>query len=175
MGLSGQHLKQGFHFINKKKKVLIILCYHGIIYKNKGVINMNNNNSNNSNNFNLIPIAEYAKMHNINVTTVRCKCIAKNYQTAVKIGRNWLIDKNEPHIDLRYRKNRNEYVSLRREVEKLATEVYTKHQETEKENWNHGKIKKVWFDFQDDAVFCIEYEDGQWYHYLWDGEQLTWY
>lgn len=49
----------------------------------------------------LIPLAEYASMHGKNARTVRQKAESGGFRTAVKIGRNWVIDKNEPYIDLR--------------------------------------------------------------------------
>lgn len=52
----------------------------------------------------LIPLAEYAKMHNKDTSTVRKK-IHKGNLEAVKMGRNWMIDRNTPYEDLRYRKD----------------------------------------------------------------------
>lgn len=49
---------------------------------------------------NLISLAEYAKLHNVTADTVRQK-ILRGYLSATKIGRNWVIDKNEPYIDYR--------------------------------------------------------------------------
>lgn len=49
----------------------------------------------------LISLAEYAKLKGINPATVRQRALRGAYQTAKKIGRNWVIDKNEPHMDHR--------------------------------------------------------------------------
>lgn len=49
----------------------------------------------------LISLAEYAKIKGIASSTVRQRAIRGAYQTARKIGRNWVIDKNEPHVDHR--------------------------------------------------------------------------
>jgi len=49
----------------------------------------------------LISLAEYAKIHGIHQDTVRQKCIRGGYKTALKIGRNWVIDSEEPHTDNR--------------------------------------------------------------------------
>lgn len=49
----------------------------------------------------LIPIEEYAKKHGKAVRSVRQKCQLNGFSTAQKIGRNWLIDENEPYIDKR--------------------------------------------------------------------------
>lgn len=49
----------------------------------------------------LISLAEFARLHNLDPSTVRKKAERGNWKTAVKIGRNWLIDRNEPHTDLR--------------------------------------------------------------------------
>lgn len=53
---------------------------------------------------NLISLKEYAQLHNVDPSTVRHKVLRGNLN-AFKIGRNWVIDKNEPYNDLRY-KNR---------------------------------------------------------------------
>lgn len=48
----------------------------------------------------LISISEYAKIHGVKSDTVRQKILRGNLK-AKKIGRNWVIDKNEPYIDNR--------------------------------------------------------------------------
>ena len=48
-----------------------------------------------------ISLAEYAKLNGIKPATVRQRAIRGAYQTAQKLGRNWVIDKNEPHVDHR--------------------------------------------------------------------------
>lgn len=53
---------------------------------------------------NLISLAEYAKMHNVTPDTVRQRANRGVFKTARKIGRNWVIDKNEPYIDNRKKK-----------------------------------------------------------------------
>ena len=49
----------------------------------------------------LISLVEYAKLNNIDPATVRQRAIRGAYASARKIGRNWVIDKNEPHVDHR--------------------------------------------------------------------------
>lgn len=49
----------------------------------------------------LISLAEYARLNGIDPATVRQRALRGSYQTARKIGRNWVIDKNEPHVDHR--------------------------------------------------------------------------
>lgn len=56
----------------------------------------------------LISLTEFARLHNLDPSTVRKKAERGNWKTAVKIGRNWLISKDEPHTDLR----RNEIYDL---------------------------------------------------------------
>ena len=58
----------------------------------------------------LISLAEYAALNGIDPSTARQRALRGAYRTARKIGRNWVIDKNEPHIDNRvksgqYKKN----------------------------------------------------------------------
>ncbi len=50
----------------------------------------------------LISAKDYAALHGVDSVTVRQRCARGAYQTAVKIGRDWLIDRDEPHIDHRY-------------------------------------------------------------------------
>lgn len=49
----------------------------------------------------MISLAEYAKLHGIAPTTANQRAARGAYKTAVKIGRNWVIDRNEPHTDHR--------------------------------------------------------------------------
>ena len=53
-----------------------------------------------------ISLAQYAKMHNVDISTVRKKIRAGNLP-AVKPGHDWLIKKNEPWIDLRRKNNKS--------------------------------------------------------------------
>lgn len=49
----------------------------------------------------LITLKEYAERHGKNPDTVRQKAIRGNFTTAVKKGRDWLIDEAEPYLDYR--------------------------------------------------------------------------
>ncbi len=49
----------------------------------------------------LISLSEYARLNRIDPATVRQRALRGAYRTARKIGRNWVIDKNEQHIDHR--------------------------------------------------------------------------
>ena len=51
----------------------------------------------------LITIKEYAERYGLNHGNVRHKCQRGSYKTAQKIGRDWLIDENEPDVDRRVR------------------------------------------------------------------------
>ena len=61
---------------------------------------------------NLISLVEYAKTHGINSATARRRAQSGKYKTARLIGRNWVIDKNEPHID--YRIKSGKYIDARK-------------------------------------------------------------
>ena len=50
---------------------------------------------------NYISLVEYAKLHGKSDASVRQKAQRGGFRTAKKIGRNWVIDKNEPYTDLR--------------------------------------------------------------------------
>ena len=54
----------------------------------------------------LISLTEYAQLNDIDPATARQRALRGSYQTARKIGRNWVIDKNELHVDHRV-KNEN--------------------------------------------------------------------
>lgn len=49
----------------------------------------------------LITIKEYAEKHGKAHVTVAQKCQRGGYKTAQKIGRDWLIDEDEPYSDNR--------------------------------------------------------------------------
>jgi len=49
----------------------------------------------------LITLKEYAERHEKNPDTVRQKALRGNFTTAVKKGRDWLIDEDEPYLDYR--------------------------------------------------------------------------
>lgn len=46
-----------------------------------------------------ITLKEYALNHNIDPATARQRAIRGAYKTAEKVGRDWLIDADEEHID----------------------------------------------------------------------------
>ena len=52
----------------------------------------------------LISLAEYAEMHKVKQDTIKHRVLRGSFTTARKIGRNWVIDKNEPYIDHRFKK-----------------------------------------------------------------------
>lgn len=58
-------------------------------------------------NIELISLTEYAKLNGVDPATVRQRAIRGAYRTARKIGRNWVIDKNEPHVDHRIKAERS--------------------------------------------------------------------
>lgn len=49
----------------------------------------------------LITIKEYAAQNGLQHDNVKHKCQRGSYRTAVKIGRDWLIDSEEKDIDRR--------------------------------------------------------------------------
>lgn len=49
----------------------------------------------------LISLKEYANMHGVTPDTIRQKVLRGGFTTAQKIGRNWVIDKDEPYSDQR--------------------------------------------------------------------------
>ena len=49
----------------------------------------------------LISLLEYAKIHKKSPVSVRQKAARGGFKTARKIGRNWVIDSDEPYTDNR--------------------------------------------------------------------------
>ena len=50
---------------------------------------------------NLITLKEYAALHGVGESTIRHRIRKEQVKTAVKFGRDWFIDKNEPYSDKR--------------------------------------------------------------------------
>lgn len=50
---------------------------------------------------NYVSVAEYAAIHNVSHITIQKRCRRGSFSSARKIGRNWILDKNEPFIDRR--------------------------------------------------------------------------
>ena len=61
----------------------------------------------------LFTCKQYAEAAGKSPTSVRHKCERGGYKTAVKIGRDWLIDNNEPDLDGRIKTGN--YVGFRRD------------------------------------------------------------
>ena len=55
----------------------------------------------------LVPIEIYAKEHGVSPDTVRQKCLRGGWTTAVKLGRAWFIDPDEPYTDHRRKPDSN--------------------------------------------------------------------
>lgn len=51
----------------------------------------------------MITLKEYALRHGRNPTVLRQKAIRNGFKTATKMGRDWIIDEEEPLIDNRVR------------------------------------------------------------------------
>ena len=49
----------------------------------------------------LISLAEYAEKNGRSTRQIRQKAAAGGFETAQKIGRNWVIEEGEPYIDNR--------------------------------------------------------------------------
>lgn len=60
----------------------------------------------------LISLAKYAEMHKKSPVTVRQMASRGGFQTAHKIGRNWVIDSEEKYPDARIKSGR--YIGWRK-------------------------------------------------------------
>lgn len=64
----------------------------------------------------LITIKEYAEKHGKAPISVQQKCRRGGFNTAVKKGRDWFIDEDEPYIDNRVKSG--DYKDWRKQNEK---------------------------------------------------------
>lgn len=64
----------------------------------------------------LISLIEYAERHGKSRTTVQQKAKRGGFKTAQKIGRNWVIDEDEPYEDNRV--TSGEYINWRKPKQK---------------------------------------------------------
>lgn len=56
----------------------------------------------------MIFLRDYAKKHGKTAAAMRIKAERGRFKTAKKFGRDWLIDENEPLIDLRFTNKKEE-------------------------------------------------------------------
>lgn len=49
----------------------------------------------------MITLKAWALRHGIDPATARQKALRGGFKTAVKVGRDWMIDEDEPKVDLR--------------------------------------------------------------------------
>ena len=54
----------------------------------------------------LIPLTQWAKEHGIAESTARQRAIRGSFETAQKMGRDWVIDEDEELVDHRKKDNR---------------------------------------------------------------------
>ena len=57
---------------------------------------------------NYISLSEYAELHGVTADTIRQRVLRGRHTTAIKVGRNWIIDKNEPFTDKRKKEEEKE-------------------------------------------------------------------
>lgn len=62
----------------------------------------------------MIPLIEYARVHGIDTRNARRKAANGGYITAEKVGRDWMIDEQEPVVDARYKTG--QYVGRRHKM-----------------------------------------------------------
>ena len=60
----------------------------------------------------LIPLREYAERYGKDFRMLRAKAYAGRFGTAVKVGRDWLIDSEEPCLDLHTREGKETFREL---------------------------------------------------------------
>ena len=60
----------------------------------------------------LIPLTAYAAQHGVDDAYLRARARAGKFDTAVKLGRDWLISPDEPLVDLRIKSGK--YIGAKR-------------------------------------------------------------
>lgn len=70
----------------------------------------------------MIPLVEYAKRHDRDPSVLRHKALRGGFQTAQKIGRDWMIDEEEPYTDLRVKSGK--YVGARKTLDNRPASGY---------------------------------------------------
>lgn len=76
-----------------------------------------------------ITIVEYARRHGKNPASARQKAERGGFQTAFKLGRDWLIDEDEPYSDRRITTGRTIGYRQRRR-ERMVADVMEEVQST---------------------------------------------
>lgn len=64
----------------------------------------------------MIPLIEYARRHGKNHASVSQKAKRGTFKTAVKVGRDWFIDEDEPYSDARIRTGKYVGVARNRKI-----------------------------------------------------------
>lgn len=54
-----------------------------------------------------VTIAEYAKLHDMPLSTIKQRVLRGSYKTALKVGKNYILNKNERFIDARNKFNKS--------------------------------------------------------------------
>ena len=62
----------------------------------------------------LIPLKEYARRHGKTPANARQKALRGGFQTAQKIGRDWMIEEDEEWVD--HRVSSGKYVGKKRKI-----------------------------------------------------------
>lgn len=73
---------------------------------------------------NLISLKEYAELYGVTPDTVRQKVLRGGFKSAQKIGRNWVIDKNEPYEDNRTKGVNIKVKNIKKAVEESMNSTY---------------------------------------------------
>ncbi len=72
----------------------------------------------------LIPLAEYARRHRHRPDVARHMAMRGGFRSAIKMGRDWFVDEEEPWTDRRVKtgKYRDKYARIRAEYQKKKAE-----------------------------------------------------
>lgn len=82
------------------------------------------NNERGSKRMELISLKEYAELYGVTPDTVRQKVLRGGFKSAQKIGRNWVIDKNEPYSDKRSKGEIMKVKNIKKAIEESLQNTY---------------------------------------------------
>ncbi|WP_251855347.1 helix-turn-helix transcriptional regulator [Enterococcus italicus] len=73
---------------------------------------------------NLISLKEYAELYGVTPDTVRQKVLRGGFKSAQKIGRNWVINADEPYDDKRAKGGNIKVKNIKKAVEESMNSTY---------------------------------------------------
>jgi hypothetical protein len=102
-----------------------------------------------------VPIKVYAAKYGVDPSAIRKRCIAGDYKTAKKEGRDWFIDEHEPYIDRRRKKKEDDVQDLTQAQKDLLYAFKSKKRMVEQ---GRSRIFKSWNEHE--GILKEDFIDG---------------